>query len=168
MSHLTDKVAEFVFDELSSGERAEAVKHLTECAPCREQVEQFEHTLHQLKASPDLDLPRDIVFESEKPSAARFWRWLPATAAIAALLLVTIALAGRVHIQWHDSQLTIAFGQSIPPAQTDQTAELRAELQRVKGYLAFLDNQQEAIKRDQFVIAARIPAALRTGSPTGD
>src|SRR6476646_3988605 len=106
MSHLTDRVAEFVFDELSAGERAEAAKHLTECAPCREQVEQFERTLHQLKASPDLDLPRDIVFESERPRVGRFWRWLPATAAIAALLLVTIALAGRVHIQWHDSQLT--------------------------------------------------------------
>lgn len=168
MSHLNDNIAEFVFDELSAAQRAEAVRHLAECASCREQVEQFEHTLHKLKATPELDLPRDIVFESERPRAGRFWRWLPATAAIAALLLVTIALAGRVHIQWHDSQLTIAFGQSIPTAQPDQTAALTAELQRVKGYLAYLDSQQQRIERDNFVIASRIPAARAQGSPTGD
>src|SRR5436190_23006614 len=119
MSHLTEKISEFVFEELPKSEMAEARKHLNECADCREQVENFQQTFMKLKAAPELEPPRNIVFDFEQPAARRVWRWFPAAVAVAALLLVTIALAGRVHVQWHDSELTIAFGQSRPTS-TDQ------------------------------------------------
>ena len=167
MSHIKELLAEFVFEELKDSEMAKARMHLNECADCREELGRFQRTLGVLKTSADLEPPRNVVFEFEKPAASRLWRWFPAAAAVAALLLITVALIGRVHFQWHDSQLTIAFGQTIPPAQADQTAELAAELQRVKGYLAYLDNRQQAVERDTVVIAARIqPTAQR--SPTGD
>src|SRR5947207_3012839 len=119
MSHVTDRLAEFIFEEISPAEMAAAKQHLTECANCAEQVDRFRQTLKMLRAAPDLEPPRDIVFEFEKPAARRIWRWLPAAVAVAAVFVMTIALAGRVHMQWHDSQLTVAFGQTIPSAQAD-------------------------------------------------
>ena len=169
MSHITELLPEFLFEELPAAEMGKARMHLAECASCREQLDRFQQTLGMLKAVPDVDPPRDIVFEFEKPAFSRFWRWFPAAAAVAALLVITIALAGRVHMQWQDSQLTIAFGQPITAVQKDQAAELAADLQRVKGYLAFLDNRQQAVERDTIVIKSRMqPASLAQGSPTGD
>jgi predicted anti-sigma-YlaC factor YlaD len=168
MSHITEKLAEFVFEELSLSEMTEAKMHLNECVGCREDLTRFQRTLGVLKTSSDLEPPRNVVFEFEKPASNRFWRWFPATAAIAALLLITVALIGRVHFQWRDSQLTIAFGQPIAPAQADQTAELAAELQRVKGYLAYLDNRQQAVERDTVVIAARMQPGVQAPRSPGD
>src|SRR5271166_5307345 len=107
MSHLGEKLAEFVFEELSIPEMAQARRHVAECLDCREHVEQFQMTHAMLKASPDVDPPRNIVFEFDKPRLSWWRRWAPAVAA-AALVLMTITMAGRVHIQWRDAQLTIA------------------------------------------------------------
>src|SRR6185369_14600508 len=167
MSHVTEKLAEFIFEELSAAEMTQAQQHLTGCSNCREQVERFQKTLTMLQAAPDLEPPRNIVFEFEKPAANRFWRWFPAMAALAAVLLVTVALVGRVHMQWHDSQLTVAFGQPVAP-QADQTAELATELQRVKGYIALLESRQQRVERDQIVIAAKLPPSTAGRSPAGD
>ena len=169
MSHITEKLAEFIFEEMSANEMADARQHLSECANCREQVERFQHTLTMLKAAPEIEPPRNIVFEFEKPATSRVWRWFPAAAAIAALLLITVALASRVHVQWSNSQLTIAFGQPIAPAQTDTTATLASDIQRMQGRLAYLEGQQQALERDQIVIATAIqPVARAQRSPAGD
>ena len=168
MSHVTERLAEFVFDELSASEMGEARRHLSECTNCREQVERFQRTFAMLRSSPDLEPPRNIVFESEQPVARRMWRWFPAAAAIAALLLITIALAGRVQVQWRDSQLTVAFGQSIQTAQGDSSAELATEIQRMKGHLAYLQSKQESVERDTLVLAASIQSAQSQRSPAGD
>jgi len=168
MSHVTEKLAEFIFEELPPQEMTEAKRHLTECANCREQVDRFQNTLTMLQAAPDLEPPRNIVFEFEKPAASRFWRWFPAATALAAVLVMMIALAGRVHMQWHDSQFTVAFGETVP-AQTDQTAELATELQRVKGYLALLESRQRAVEQNTMVIASKIqPGPRAERSPAGD
>jgi predicted anti-sigma-YlaC factor YlaD len=168
MSHITEKIAEIIFEELPAPEIAAAKQHLAECESCREQVDRFHQTLAMLNTAPDAEPPRNIVFEFEKP-VNRVWRWFPATVAVAALLLVTIALAGRVHVQWHDAQLSIAFGQTIPASQSDQAAELAMEIQRMKGHLAYLEGRQQAVERDTIAIAATIqPAARIQRSPTGD
>jgi hypothetical protein len=168
MSHVTEKLAEFIFEELPATEMAEAKRHLSECANCREQVDRFQQTLLMLQASPDVDPPRDIVFDFEKPAPSWIWRWLPAGVAVAALLVMTIALAGRVHVQWNDSQLTIAFGE-IVPAQTDQAAELTTEIQRLKGHLAYLEGRQENVERETTAITAALqPIARAQRSPAGD
>jgi hypothetical protein len=169
MSHVTERLAEFMFEEMSAKEMTDARQHVSECANCREQVERFQQTLTLLKAAPELEPPRNIVFEFEKPVARRVWRWFPAAAAIAALVVMTIALANRVHVQWSDSQLTIAFGQTIAPAQTDTTAALASDVQRMQGRLAYLEGRQQAIERDTMVIATTIqPVARAQRSPAGD
>ena len=169
MSHITEKLAEFVFEEMSANEMADARQHVSECANCREHVERFQRTLAMLKAAPEIEPPRNVVFEFEKPVARRFWRWFPAAAAIAALLLITVALTSRVHVQWGNSQLTISFGQPIAPAQTDTTATLASDIQRMQGRLAYLEGQQQALERDQIVIATAIQPVARTRrAPAGD
>ena len=67
MSHLNEKIAEFIFGELSEQEMADAQRHLAQCSDCREQVEQFQTTYAMLKSSPDAEPPRRILFEFEKP-----------------------------------------------------------------------------------------------------
>src|SRR5207237_6482796 len=102
MSHLNDRIADFVFEELSTGEMAEADRHIAECSDCRTQVEGFQRTHQLLKTSPDIDPPRNIVFEFERPvrrAAGSFWRWLAPLAATAALVM-GVAIAAPIHVQW--------------------------------------------------------------------
>src|SRR2546427_10404948 len=99
MSHITEKLTEFIFEELSPPEMAEAKRHLTECSNCRDQVDRFQQTLALLRTAPEIEPPRNIVFEFEKPVAGRLWRWLPAAVAIAAVFVPTHSVGGPVHIQ---------------------------------------------------------------------
>jgi hypothetical protein len=84
-------------------------------------VELFQRTHSMLKASPDVNPPRNIVFEFEKPGVNRFWKWVIPMAA-AAVLLMGVALTGPIHVEWNDSQLIVAFG--APPAPFPSTALL--------------------------------------------
>ena len=96
MSHVNDKLAEFFYGELSAAEMAEGRSHLAACPSCQTQLEQFERTHHALKALPDAEPPRHIVFGFEKPRAvAPGWlaRWLAPMAASAAVSLAVVMLA---------------------------------------------------------------------------
>ena len=70
MSHITERLAEFIFEELPATEMAEARRHLAECANCRDQVNRFQQTISMLQTSPELEPPRNIVFEFQKPATA--------------------------------------------------------------------------------------------------
>src|SRR5262249_46298876 len=153
--HISEKLAEFIFEELPAAEMEEARRHLSGCADCREHVARFQQTLATLRTAPDLEPPRNVGFEFEKPAAARIWRWLPAGVALAAVLLWTMAAPGLVTIQWRDSQLTIAFGQIMPPPDTGQAA-LAAEIQRLQGHVAYLENRQQRVERDSLATASEI------------
>jgi hypothetical protein len=94
MNHINDKIAEFVFEELPAQEMKAANAHLAECSGCREQVEQFQSIHARLKTSPDLEPPRRILFEFEKPQVSSWmWRWLAPMAASAAVSLAVVNLA---------------------------------------------------------------------------
>jgi hypothetical protein len=94
MNHINDKIADFVFQELSLQEMKAATTHLAECSGCREQVEQFQSIHARLKTSPDLEPPRRVLFEFEKPRVSSWmWRWLAPMAASAAVSLAVVNLA---------------------------------------------------------------------------
>jgi anti-sigma factor RsiW len=169
MSHVTEKLAEFIFEELSPTEMAQARRHLAECANCQEQVNRFQHTVSMLQASPDLEPPRNLVFEFQKPATSRFWRWFPAAAALAAVLVMAIAIAGRLHLDWNDSKLTITFGQSVPTTQPDAGDDLATEIKRLKGHVAYLEEQQHVLETKTVVMAATIQPIVRAQrSRSGD
>ena len=125
MTHLGERLTDFVFGELPVTEMEETRRHLAACADCRSQVEQFERTRSLLKMSPDVEPPRHMVFEFEKPRT--IWQWLvPAMAAAALIMAVLVALP--MQIQWHNSQLTVSFGRipaAVPvPAPVALTADV--------------------------------------------
>jgi anti-sigma factor RsiW len=114
MTHLGERLTDFVFGELSASDMEDARRHLDTCADCRNHVEQFDRTRSMLKMAPDVEPPRHIVFEFEKPRA--IWRWL-VPAAVAAAVLVAVLIATPMQIQWQNSQLTITFGAGFTPAR---------------------------------------------------
>lgn len=114
MTHLGERITDYIFGEMSASETSEARRHVGECTECRERVRQFERTHMALKASPAVEPPRRIVLEVEKRPAPA-WRWLAPLAAAAAIV-VAVLIAAPMSIQWGDSQLTIAFGKAITPA----------------------------------------------------
>jgi len=122
MTHLGERITDFVFEELSRTEMDEARRHVAECAECRKQVQQFERTTSTLRLSADVEPPRRIVFETRKPPVLR--RWLtPIGVAAAAVLAVWIA--APLQVQWSDSQLTISFGRSPAPTVPPIAAQMQ-------------------------------------------
>jgi len=117
MTHLGERITDFVFGEMSAAEMAEAKQHVAGCPDCLKQVQQLEHTRQLLKAAPDVEPPRQIVFEVERKPAAGWswsWSWLMPVGAAAAFALVVL-LVVPIQLQWNASQVTIAFGKAPAP-----------------------------------------------------
>ena len=142
MPHLSEKIAEFVFAELSSNEIAEAQRHLAACADCRNEVESFKRTHAFLKHSPDVEPPRRIIFEAEKRSFA--WRWVAPLAAAAAIILAVL-IAAPIQVRWQDSQVTIAFREisQNPAPVPDVIREPVAQPVDYEGIIATVRESQQ-------------------------
>jgi hypothetical protein len=96
MTHITDKIADFVFQELSARDLSDFKEHVGACSTCRKQVEEFQRTLSMLKVSPEIEPPRSICFEFEKPRTPSWlWRWMAPMAASAAVALAVVSFAPR-------------------------------------------------------------------------
>jgi hypothetical protein len=184
MEHLTDKIAEFVFEELLPSDMIIANRHAAECPSCRIEVEQFQQTHAMLKTSMDVEPPRRIIFEAEKPRMIPWvWRWLAPMAASAAVALMVVQLSPqRPQLQIVErvvpapqvavpaSQLTaqpIDYQKIINELRDSERAWLAQELkkrdvmqeqqiQRVRGDLAFMDTYQRATYREMAENAAAI------------
>lgn len=113
MSHLEDRLAEFIYEELTVSEMEEAKKHVAQCLECQGRVSEFQRIQSTLETVSDVEVPQRVFFvESRKPSLAKMKlpvRWL-APLAIAAGLVVAIVLTGPIHFDKQGSGLTIAFG----------------------------------------------------------
>src|SRR6516162_7003510 len=108
--HLNDKLAEYVYEELSPAEMTEARRHIATCAECKSRVDDFQQIHHSLKAMPDLDPPRRVVIPAVRETRRSVFaplRWL-APIGVAAALVLALVVAGPIHAEWHDSQFTIA------------------------------------------------------------
>jgi len=172
MPHLTEKVAEFIFGELSPQEMAEAQRHLTQCSDCRQQVEQFQTTYAMLKTSPDVESPRRILFEFEKPrTSAWIWRWLAPMAASAAVAAVVVTFTPRPQQPSPIIQRVVEQHASAPQAQPvdyqkiidDLREEMKQrdaaharQLQEVRHDVALLDNYQRSVERETWDNASSI------------
>jgi anti-sigma-K factor RskA len=174
MPHLKEKVAEFIFGELSAQEMADAQNHLAQCADCRQQVEHFQTTYAMLKTSHDVEPPRRIMFEFDKPRAAAWiWRWLGPMAASAAVAAAVASFTPRPQSQPQIIQRIVqqpgpaAAAASQPVDYQQMIDDLRAELkkrdtqqvkefQRVRGEMALWEAYQLKLERDTDSNASQI------------
>jgi hypothetical protein len=140
MSHLSEKLAEFVFEELPMPEMVEARLHVAECSDCRHQVEQFQATHAMLKMSPDAEPPRRIMFEFEKSRAASWmWRWLAPMAAAAAVALAVVSFVPRPQ-----GQIVERVVQQQAAAQPSQVAAEPVDYQKIQEWLTKELNKRDA------------------------
>jgi hypothetical protein len=131
-------------------------------------VEHFRSTYNMLKSSPDVEPPRRIMFEFEKPRpAAWLWRWLAPMAASAAVAFAVVALTPRPQASQAPPQIVGEVQQQVPapaPTQVDYKAmidqlrgelgELRAkdaaqtkEIQRVRGDMNLMAQDERLMQR---------------------
>ena len=151
MSHLDDRIAEFVFGEMPALEASKAAEHLNQCSECSLQVAEFRRTYSILQASPDVDMPRPVVIEVEKvPATPWMRRWLPPLAsAVAASILTAVLMAPP-------SQPTLTTGPADYESVVAQIENLRVDLEvlekkRLLDYKVMLETQgfgQQLAPRD--------------------
>ena len=127
MSHLEDRLAEFVFEELPSEEMTTARRHVAQCLECQGRVSDFQKIRHSLEQLPDVDLPRRMVFVPESASLKRSPRsWFSfawaVPGAVAAVLVVALVLAGPLRMEWGDQGVRVALGQEIAEPQAAPVA----------------------------------------------
>ena len=168
MVHLSDKLADFFYNELSPAEMQNARRHIEECGDCRLQLQQFERLHVVLKSSPDWEPPRNIVFSEPKRSTWYSWfDWRPVAASMAAAAFVAgiiIRLSPAVPpmpIAMPAPPPAIAqaeridYGRIIDEVrQSDRTwmiSELQSrdqQIQRLRAELAYYDNFQRTVMRE--------------------
>ena len=176
MSHLTEKLAEFVFGELSALEMTAARRHVEECSDCRRQVEQFQRTHAMLKASPEMDPPRHIVFA---PPERRTWLsvldWrlaMPVSAAAALVIAILIAISPAPAPIIISAQApapvvvqaqSVDYNQIVNELRRSERVWLASELEkrdkeilRLQGELAYYESFQRAVMKETLVNASSI------------
>jgi anti-sigma factor RsiW len=149
MSHLEDRLAEFVFEELPHGEMEDARRHVAQCLECQRKVQAFRKTVHLLEELPAEDVPRRLVFVPPAARAPHPTRWaglawaLPGS--VAAVLLLAVILGG-VSVNWGGGGVEIALGSRpvdpiSPTVETGATARAagidydRLDYARIAGAL---------------------------------
>lgn len=128
-------------------------------------VEHFRSTYNMLKSSPDVEPPRRIMFEFEKPrQAAWLWRWLAPMAASAAVAFAVVTITPRPQAP---PQIVREVQQQVPapaanpvnyqPIIDELQSELAAlkardaartkDIQRVRGEMDLMAEDERLIKR---------------------
>jgi hypothetical protein len=144
-SHLTERIAEFVFEELSMTEMLEARQHLAQCADCQRQVEQFQTTHAMLRTSVDVEPPRAIMFEFEKPRAVSWmWRWLAPMAASAAVALAVVSLAPRPQVPIVER--VVQQQVAAQPSQVRPVSAEQVDYQKIQEWLTAELNKRDAAR----------------------
>lgn len=126
MSHLEDRLADFVFEDLPSAEMERTRRHVAQCLECQKNVQSFRKTLGLLESLPSEDVPRRMVFvpQSPKPGGTSSSAWARLAWAfpgsVAAVLLLAVLVTGGLRIDWSDG-LEVALG-GTPEESADGVA----------------------------------------------
>jgi anti-sigma factor RsiW len=164
MSHLGERIADYLVGEMTESEAVEASEHLRQCSDCSKQVDAFKRTLAMLQSVPDREPPRPLVFEVEqaKPSMAWLWRWAsPAVAAVAASILTVMLMS--------PSSAEPSRDQAWLAAQLQKRDQAHIEdLQRLQSALAYLGKQQQLTTNNSLETARNIQLFLAGKQPSGD
>jgi anti-sigma factor RsiW len=165
MTHLGERITDYVFGEMSPSEAVAAESHVRECSECARQVEQLQRTHSLLRALPDVEPPRPIVFEVErKRPSSRFWPWLaPAASALAASILTVMLMSPRPANLAQPADVQAWLAEELD--KRDKAHEM--DLQRVQIEIAYWERQQRAVSRETMDTARTIQLLAKKG-PNGD
>lgn len=164
MSHLGERIADYLVGEMTDSEATEAADHIRQCSDCSSQVDAFKRTLAMLQSVPDREPPRPLVFEVEqkKQSQSWLWRWAsPAVAAVAASILTAVLMSPAAVESPRNAQSWLA----AELVKRDQAHD--EDLQRLRSALAYLESQQRLATRDTLDTARSIQL-LAKKLPSGD
>jgi hypothetical protein len=142
----SEKLMEFVYDELPAAESAAMESHLAKCDSCRREWEELAHNVELLDraaAAPAIRTavePASVLAAARRGEIARAKRWrLVALFATSATILVAIATAAVRRVEVHATHVVICWSES-PSAEdlTDDATvkQLRGELARTQTLLA--------------------------------
>jgi anti-sigma factor RsiW len=160
MTHLGERVADYVFGEMTGKELEEARRHIADCSQCRDEASQLERTRATLRLSHDIEPPRHITFEVEKRRAFG-WRWLAPIGAAAAVI-IAVLIAAPMSIQWNQSQLTISFGTAPAAVVRNEAANVATSVRTVSepvDYDRIISEIQKQLRAQQPSVAVA-PAKL--------
>jgi hypothetical protein len=125
-------IAPALLGDLPVEETARVNRHVAECAACAAEQQKFEQLFRQMDTARETEPPRHFfVYPEEKVGLLQRLfrtpgrRWALA-AGIAAILLASVTLSGRLWLRWDNG--TFMLGLGTPPAIQTQ-AELRQELE---------------------------------------
>jgi len=132
-----DTLSSIVDDQLTQQERARAEAHLSACATCQAQVEEFRSVAALLRALPEVDPPRDfslgLRLVLDPPNVVRLRRWYTATrVAAGALAAVFVFLAaGTLYVDSRPAPVAVIAaarpqGVAQAPAPASGSAGLSA------------------------------------------
>jgi anti-sigma factor RsiW len=158
MSHLGERVADYLVGEMTESEAAEASEHIRQCSDCSSQVAAFKHTLAMLQSVPDREPPRPLVFEAERksqPAASWLWRWAsPAIAAVAASILTVMLMspASDTERSWQ------AELQRRDQAHQEDLLRLRTELALLEKNQGLAKSEAWKTAIDVQMLAKRLPS----------
>jgi anti-sigma factor RsiW len=172
MSHLDERITDYLMGEMSTAEKNTADVHLGQCSLCAGRLEEFRHTYALLQTVPDAEPPRPLVFAEEKriarPAAGSMvWRWLaPAFSAAAASIITALILSPApsdappsatsvnvaspstvqpaIDVQKIVSEFRVSNEQSLA-AGLDERG--RQAMQRAQSEMDYWERQQRAVSR---------------------
>lgn len=125
-------------------------------------VEHFRSTYQALRSSPDVEPPRGLMFEFDRPArAAWFWRWVAPMVASAAVAFAVVTFTPRP--QAPPQVIRVVQQVPIPAQQVDFQRiidqlrdEQTKEVQRVQGRMAVLEWNQRMVERNNIENASSI------------
>lgn len=159
---------DYLFDELTSRERAEVERYLESSSEARQELERLRLTHTALQRLPDEEIPRRVAFVSDKvfePSPAmRFWRefWTAAPRAAFGMAAVLLVLFGGMWftqpaVTVDEAGWRVAFGAASPAAAPAVLTPEQAEQVRQVVFQAIAERQQEQSAMLASMISERRP-----------
>lgn len=143
------KLIDLLYNELPAEQREQVQQHLTQCADCRREWENLQHSGEQLEMVPrEASASRVDIVRLQQTATTRLersrrrWRWSATATTVTAAVALLFVVSGT-HIEWHDSHLVVAWGElPMVPEPPQQPADWRPALQ---AYTERLDGIDELV-----------------------
>ncbi len=132
---------DYLFGELSSGDRRTVDLHLADCTRCREELDSLDVTQRALMSVREEEPPRRIAFVSDKVFEPTWWQrmWSSGRVGFASAALLSVAIVAHGYVY-----RPIVMQTAAPPAQFDEAKIEREVANRVEAIVAASEVRQKA------------------------